>query len=187
MALPLLGGFADVKASTVMSLKLDTKLSAPFKGTEEDWPLFENSFECALASRNIPLSMLSWEEKFDQPLRESNHEVYDILNAKLYAALVGVMDREQVDVMYALMATGVRGKGRHAMRVLQQRYQPRTMERQLQLEMQLGERQFRLGSMSPKELVAKARFLRGQLGHMGVVITDASLLSRILLAMPDNR
>ena len=180
--LPLAGTLRGVRKSTIMSLKLKLKVQQ-FSGKEEEWAMFAMAFESALCLEGVPPPMVDWDERFDQGLRDSAPAVYDLLDLKVYQALVTVISTKATDICYVLLHPSNVRQGRKSFRALRERYQPNTIASRMALHDELGG--LEMGDMSPMEYFAKARYLRGRLASQGEAVADGNLLSRLLQGLPD--
>ena len=183
LALPLSGDLAAVDYSTVMSLKLQLKLEV-FGGKEEEWPMFALAFESSLTNAGVPLCMLDWAEKYDAGLRFSNHQVYDLLDHKIFAALSTSVSRKALDVGYILLRDDLARHGRKTFRAMKERYTPGGIGPQMGLQDELTT--IEMGGQSVAEYFGRGRYLRSRLQQTGVTMVDSILLSLLLRGLPDT-
>lgn len=184
--LPLEGDLADQVPKVMSLLKLDLKISELFGlgDAEAEFPPFSIWFTSALETRGFPAPMLRFEAGFDAGLLASNLDAYNVLNSKLYVALVACISRKASELMQLLDQPQLRFKGREAFRALQERYQPRTVAATMAVMEQLISAQ--MGDRTAAEYHTKMLYLRSRLAALGTQLDDTVLQFLILKGLPDT-
>jgi hypothetical protein len=185
----LLHGFtlAKVQAIKPHHVKIHQLGSTDGGSIRDAFPTWEMALVCSLIAAGVPTDMCNWEGVTDQALKESLHarsaRAYNQLEGIIYTCIVTNVHHSALEVLVLLQHPDCRTKGRHCMRLLKRRYEPRGSSAIIEITNQL-KNQYLLEDSTPRAHFGLGRLRQAQLAELKAPMVDSTLLAMLLEGFP---